>query len=360
MKVEIGESLCYSFLRHVKQCWLVQSNWKVSGHWVRRQSDSELECLFESMREKFDRDGSVFRRTKNVEQFLRQGEIDVVGVGQDGSVHALDVAFHENGLNYGGGPEKRVMKKLLRAVTILRAYQPAEIVGHIYFVSPKVHPGVQGPLEETFAKLRLEYPEMHWHLLTNGDFTSQVVRPTLERAESVADTSELFVRAAKLLDLAGVGNTGDDGRAHVRGTGVTTNARRDAVKGEEAEPGQLQRIVGSLMKTLLEDYPRLLDNADLRNMMDEERCRNLLGLQIGNLPLLCPRENGREISGHYRYWRKVYAGRYYVTNNWWRQHHLHNARSLLRLVTALMERRPGHEGLAALERHRADLEGFAG
>ena len=31
MKIEIGESLCYSYLRHVKRCWLVQSNWKVSG-----------------------------------------------------------------------------------------------------------------------------------------------------------------------------------------------------------------------------------------------------------------------------------------------------------------------------------------
>ena len=28
MKIEIGESLACSYLRHVKHCWLVQANWK--------------------------------------------------------------------------------------------------------------------------------------------------------------------------------------------------------------------------------------------------------------------------------------------------------------------------------------------
>ena len=360
MKVEIGESLCYSFLRHVKQCWLVQSNWKVSEHWVRQKSDSELQSLYESMQEKFDPDGSVFKQTKDVEQFLRQGEIDVVGVGQDGSVHALEVAFHEAGLNYGGGPEKRVLKKLLRAVTILKAYQPAAVVTHMYFVSPKVWPRVQGPLGEAFSKLRWEYPEIQWHLLTNEDFASQVVQPTLERAGSVADKSELFVRAAKLLELSGVGITGGDRRASVESTKVQHTVLKEATRDTDAEPGQLQQIVRPLMKTLLEDYPRLLDDTDVHNMMDGEHCKSVLGLQISNLPLLRLRENGRKVSDHDRYWAKVYGGRYYVTSQWWKGQHYDNARSLLRFVTALMERRQGHEGQAALSRHRAALEGFVG
>ena len=33
MKIEIGESLIYSFLRHVKKCLITQTNWKPSGHW---------------------------------------------------------------------------------------------------------------------------------------------------------------------------------------------------------------------------------------------------------------------------------------------------------------------------------------
>lgn len=33
MKIEIGESLLYSWLRHEKKCQLVQMNWKASPAW---------------------------------------------------------------------------------------------------------------------------------------------------------------------------------------------------------------------------------------------------------------------------------------------------------------------------------------
>ena len=114
MKIEIGESLGYSYLRHVKQCWLVQVNWKASEHWARHMTDAELEAMFAAMRRKLDPDGSVFKKSRDAAQFLRQGEIDVLGVNQNGGVHAMEVAFHEGGLNYGGGVANRVLKKLLR------------------------------------------------------------------------------------------------------------------------------------------------------------------------------------------------------------------------------------------------------
>ena len=33
MKIEMGESLFYSWLRHVKECQVVQTNWKPSPSW---------------------------------------------------------------------------------------------------------------------------------------------------------------------------------------------------------------------------------------------------------------------------------------------------------------------------------------
>lgn len=41
MKIEIGESLFYSWLRHVKECQLVQMNWKASPEW-QLQHEEEL------------------------------------------------------------------------------------------------------------------------------------------------------------------------------------------------------------------------------------------------------------------------------------------------------------------------------
>jgi len=45
MKIEMGESLFYFWLRHVKECQLVQTNWKVSPKWTLRHEE-ELNDLF--------------------------------------------------------------------------------------------------------------------------------------------------------------------------------------------------------------------------------------------------------------------------------------------------------------------------
>jgi hypothetical protein len=34
MKIEIGESLVYSYLKHIEGCRVVQTNWKTSGLWA--------------------------------------------------------------------------------------------------------------------------------------------------------------------------------------------------------------------------------------------------------------------------------------------------------------------------------------
>ena len=69
MKIEIGESLGYSYLRHVKQCWLVQANWKVSDHWAKYKTSDELETMFLAIKQKFDRDGNVFKKQGMLRSF---------------------------------------------------------------------------------------------------------------------------------------------------------------------------------------------------------------------------------------------------------------------------------------------------
>ena len=355
MKIEIGESLGYSYLRHVKQCWLVQANWKVSEHWGKRQSDESLESAFSDMRQRFDPDGVVFKGTKDGSQFLRQAEIDVVGVDQDGGVHAMEVAFHEAGLHYSGGTDNRVLKKLLRTRLILDAYHSEEVPRHIYFVSPKVHRGDQQSLEEIFSRLREVYPSVHWYLMINEKFSNELLGATLDKAETVADTSELFVRSAKLLKLA----EGD------RPNHASRLSRRMTARGET--PDSLQRanrtrrtngfqdIVRGLMRTLLEDHPALLGDEDRRNMMDADYCRESMDLRLSGVALLRRQEEGKMIGGHDRYYEKVYAGRYYVTNHWWKAHHSHNAASLLGFVERLIENRQDTVGIATLEEHRIAL-----
>ena len=330
MKIEIGESLACSYLRHVERCWLVQANWKAPEHWGRRLSDADLEALFAEMKRRFDPKGAVFKQTKDAAQFLKQGEIDVVGVDQQGGVHAMEVAFHEAGLNYGSTAEtkNRVLKKMLRTLLILRAHHPPQTPLHIYFLSPKVNPAVQRPLEEAFADLRQEHPSVGWSLLTNADFAESVVKPTLENASDVADSSELFVRSVKLLETTGYRLT-LPGAAAPTPPGAPGPAMGPEV-GMGPEIG-IQSLVKALMRTLLVARPTLLSDGAKRDLQDNEYCKSKLGLQIGNFGLIRRIESGRIINGHGRYWADRY-GDFYVCSQWWKQHHCANAESILAWV----------------------------
>lgn len=328
MKIEVGESLACSYLRHVKHCWLVQANWKAPGPWGRRQTDAELEDLFSGMKERFDCDGAVFKQT-NAAQFLKQGEIDVVGVELQGDVHAMEVAFHEAGLQYGSKAEtnSRVLKKMLRIIYVLNAHRPPKTALHAYFLSPKVNPEVATLLGETFAELRGEYPDVAWHLLINADCTESVIRPTLENASSVADSSELFLRSAKLLETASYSLAPSDAVARTR-------SRRP-----KPEVG-IQDLVKALMRTILVDCPTLLSSTEKGELQDEAHCRKSLGLQISS-GLIREKELGREINGHSRYWKELF-GDFYVCSQWWREHHRANAQVLLSFVEELAQTRRDH------------------
>ena len=352
MKIEIGESLCYSYLRHVKGCWLVQTNWKSSEHWDKRKTDAELETMFREMRLRFDMGGSVFKQTSSVGQFMQQAEIDVVGIDQDGGVHAMDVAFHENGLNYGGGAANRVLKKMLRAYLLLAAYHPPETTLHIYFVSPRVHKAVRSPLENTIAALQEQYPDANWHLLINESCHEQVVQQTLDRAGSVADTAELFVRASKLLSMSAATHVGSHTNPVMR-SGPTISATDPPRR--EAQGNTLQNLVQDLMKTLLDECPTLLDYDDIRGLMDNVHCKNVLSLKIGNYALLREREHGYQINGYNRYWKDVYGNRFYVCSQWGKPNHQYNANSLLNFLDRLERNRPNHADIANLDAHRSRL-----
>ena len=140
-----------------------------------------------------------------------------------------------------------------------------------------------------------------------------------------------------------------------------TGHRSTSDMSEGNPPGRIQPIARDLMKTLLEDHPSLLTETDIENLMNRDYTQNILGLQLGGFPLLRRRESGRRGSandGQSRYYAKLYAGRFYVCSQWWRDYHLDNARNLLRFVDQLVSRNPNHIGIPELERHRKALEDY--
>lgn len=68
MKIEMGESLFYSWLRHVKSCQVVQTNWKASSQWELHNAE-KLEVLMDTI-------GKYFMKNMTM-MYLREISITV-------------------------------------------------------------------------------------------------------------------------------------------------------------------------------------------------------------------------------------------------------------------------------------------
>ena len=229
MKLEVGESLALSWLRHVRECDVVQLNWKMSPKaWTRfcheRRKYKMLKGVFVAARESFslspgDNGRQVFKTDVDFDQFIRQGEIDTLGLrlrhknSNRIDVHAIavEIAFHEGGLNYGGKLEtaSRVAKKMLRGAFLLSGPLGATS-GEIIFATPKIGKASLRLIEPMIGRVQAFWkthaaahrlPRFEFSFNSGKNFNIQLLQPLLEAGEEVADTSELFLRSYQLLSI---------------------------------------------------------------------------------------------------------------------------------------------------------------
>jgi hypothetical protein len=207
MKIEIGESLMYSWMRHIKLCELAQTNWKASEKWVRKH-DTELQKLKDEVDALFP-NLNIFGKTKKVslDQYFAQAEIDVIGLSLlNNKIYAVDIAFHENGLGYGKIDENlaRVIKKSLRSAMNVYGYydrKDAEII----FATPKASPKLLNKLQQSINDLQSLTKKLGYNfdfkIIVNDDFFSQILEPIIAIIDDIKDTNELFIRSCKMLAM---------------------------------------------------------------------------------------------------------------------------------------------------------------
>ena len=205
MKIEMGESLIRSWLRHCKHCQLAELNWKPSLHWSR---DNREHAWHKKAFEHFGT--KIFKKNKDLNQVVKQAEIDVLGIYLEKSsiqhIYAFDVAFHSSGLGYKNDIETKhtVMKKLLRSAITLDYYIP-DIPASIIFASPRVYKSTQELLElgcREVVKFVSEYTDrFNFCIYTNTCFENMILTPLIKNKNTIADTSELFLRSIQLYNL---------------------------------------------------------------------------------------------------------------------------------------------------------------
>jgi hypothetical protein len=310
MKIEICESLVFSWLRHVQGCLVTQTSWKPSPTWSIAR-ERELTEMFEAVRT-FAGQGIGLQIFKNgsFSQFIRQAEIDVLGVrwNQDVSspnVIAVDSAFHEAGLQYGNADETvgRVLKKLIRGAFALDACLDVREAS-VIFATPKMAEPVRehierhlSVLEACLARLRDSGgPRFRFRIIANADFSSEILDPVLAQVGAVADTSELFVRSQQLMRLHHSSPREGPSGAETDWPMRATNEEGDRI-GEHVRANMAALAASGRLTVPI-----------IRNLLDPRYCKSTFNLGLPFLkrvevaaPLSRQRIDG---SGYARYWKQ--------------------------------------------------------
>ena len=209
MKIEMGESACYSWLRHIKGCQIVQTNWKASPNWE-IQHEEELNGIMDAaihlFSEKYGYE--IFKKSKNLAQIIAQAECDVIGVDlrHGKKLYAMDVAYHGGGLNYGDKIETstKIIAKCLRTAMCIYGFLDSK-EAEIIFCSPKINRNVLDVIEPCIPDLQQLTDSMGmrftYRVVGNEEFFEQILKPLEDASESVADTNELFLRSYQLSQM---------------------------------------------------------------------------------------------------------------------------------------------------------------
>lgn len=327
MKVEMAESLMMSWLKHVKNCQIVQLNWKpsVSSWQIHNQKEidniaGQLDRYFEQ-RHQLD----LFKKTSSVKQLLQQGEIDVLGAifnsGSVDNIYAIDIAFHENGLNYGSKEETitRILKKMVRSVLLLHGYFKMN-KGEIIFATPKVTDLISKPLIELLKEaeqlLVSKGLKFNLVLICNEDFNKQVYEEVLSKSSSVADTSELFMRALQLSSLTSTRKPRTMMEARLK------KSSKSGISGSHLNIGDMKigAYIRLNMTRLIES--KLLSDKEVERLQQTEYSKNTFNINLPVLKLYDRKVDlslQRKINNYDRYYRDLYHinGEDYLLCNHW-------------------------------------------
>lgn len=328
VKIEIAESLMLSWLRHAKNCQMVQLNWKPSvSSWV-LHNENTIESIMKSTDAYYsEKHGlNLFKKNSSVGQLLQQGEIDALGTeinsGGVQNIYAIDVAFHESGLNYGSREETitRILKKMIRSALILHAYFNVDR-GEIIFASPKVYGIISEPVREHLQELHKLLNrwglDFRFSIICNEEFRDEIYNVVTTLSKTVADTSELFMRAIQMSNLF----AGDTVATKVvKERKQRTIRHGEATSEEEFCEMKIGVFVKSTFARLVED--ELIDASEVVRLQQSDYSKRIFNINYPALKVYDANQSmsdQRNVNGYPRYYSNLYTiheKRYLLCNHW--------------------------------------------
>jgi hypothetical protein len=309
MKIEIGESLVYSYLKHIEGCRVVQTNWKTSGLWaITKYDKANAEALFNKIKEQPEFK-DVFK-SNSFDQLMKQAEIDVLGISPtDFTVFGIDVAFHESGLNYGDNINI-VLKKILRTIFVLQTYFNDCDRYISYFVTPVASKRHVEEINKLIQKINeiISDNMITIKIIANDDFYKSIVWPIINNTKGENDGGELFLRAVKLLSLD------------------KTNLINTKSPQPNIANGKITRTIngmkiGQFVQCIMQELyaKNLLPSEEIKKLQDKDYSKKVFNQNFEVLK--SSDEDIFDKHGRARYYTKErYFGGYYLTSQWLEKH----------------------------------------
>ena len=324
MKIEIGESLMLSWLRHVKECQIAQTNWKASSIWEMKNKETLEKLMMNSsevFKTKYGYD--LYKGNSGLSQIISQAEIDAIGIYMDENesrIYAIDVAFHEAGLNYGSKDETvaRVIKKCMRTAMCIHGYYGFN-KGTIIFASPKINNAVMEAINlcmqdmiDVLNDLGLDF---EIRIIANADFSDKILEPVLNVLGEVADTSELFMRSLQMYNLFA------NKKPKVLDNVKISSPRRITPKLESIESSGLDGLdemkIGVIVRTVLRNMleKEEVSEEEIKLMQTKGYSKETFDIQY---PLLLKADSTNGVSPirYYASTIKVYGVDYFLCSEW--------------------------------------------
>lgn len=312
MKIEMGESLGFSWLKHVKKCQIVQTNWKPSPCWEIKHGKEEEVAFYEKLKQSFkdfivfgEKGLDIFKKNSGLEQVIRQTECDVVGCsfGETPSFYMLESAFHENGLGYGSKRDNvaKVISKLARIALAFYCYL-GEKRAEIAFASPKVSDGIVEGFENARKLLQKIFDEegfeFKFKLYFNDAFVSEIASAVYKEKDNVSDANELYMRSIQLFDMAKPVEKSDN------------ETKEQEQKEECQEDPKVAEIVRKELIPILQSQSFSVN--ELKDFLDKEYTKGIFKLSY---PLLSVEHNNR----YYANPVLLKGEKYYLCSQWFQR-----------------------------------------
>ncbi len=320
MKIEIAENLIYSYLKHVEGCRIVQTNWKTSNQWkITEYEEKQSRELFEKIN-----NSALFQgifKNNSFDQLIKQAEIDVIGLNTtEKSIFGIDVAFHAAGLNYGSTEETalRILKKIFRTVFIMQTYFSDFDKFNSFFVTPKVNPSTEKPIRNLIEEANKIIGDdmISIDFIANESFYSSIVDSTIKNIDDDNDTSELFLRSIKLLQLDKRVQSDNTKKDYTKKESVYTKTPSQTNK-REVDGMKIGQFVQYNMRKVYEQ--NLVSKDEIQKLQDKFYSKKVFDQ---NYEIL--RSTDKEITGNdgrNRYYAKEkFFGDYYLNSQWVERH----------------------------------------